>query len=124
MMAVFRQLDPRLRSSITFDTAFAQHSLLASACAMATWSCDAYACWQKGAVENANGRLQRDRSTAVWAWHSLLCSIWRDRSCRLHLSTPTPLNRASKPLFLLPRDLEAEPLARGRGSGFITRKGN
>jgi IS30 family transposase len=61
MMAVFRQLDPRLRSSITFDTAFAQHSLLASACAMATWSCDAYACWQKGAVKNANGRLQRDR---------------------------------------------------------------
>jgi IS30 family transposase len=62
MMAVFRRLDPRLRSSVTFDndTAFARHELLASACAMATWFCDAYASWQKGAVENANGRLRRD----------------------------------------------------------------
>src|SRR4051794_36204910 len=62
LMAVFRRLDPRLRSSITFDndTAFARHGLLASACAMTTWSCDAYASWQKGAVENANGRLRRD----------------------------------------------------------------
>jgi transposase, IS30 family len=62
MMAVFRRLDPRLRSSVTFDndTAFARHGLLASACAMATWFCDAYASWQKGAVENANGRLRRD----------------------------------------------------------------
>jgi transposase, IS30 family len=62
MMAVFRRLDPRLRASITFDhdTAFAKHGLLASACAMTTWSCDAYASWQKGAVENANGRLRRD----------------------------------------------------------------
>ncbi len=62
MMAVFRRLDPRLRTSITFDndTAFARHGLLASACAMATWFCDAYASWQKGAVENANGRLRRD----------------------------------------------------------------
>src|SRR5688572_33256286 len=27
---------------------------------MAIWFCDAYASWQKGAVENANGRLRRD----------------------------------------------------------------
>jgi IS30 family transposase len=68
MMAVLRRLDPRLRASITFDndTAFARHGLLASACAMATLdqlrcsSRDAYASWQKGAVENANGRLRRD----------------------------------------------------------------
>src|SRR5215208_5530743 len=62
VMAVLRRLDPRLRSSITFDndTAFARHGLLASACAMTTWFCDAYASWQKGAVENANGRLRRD----------------------------------------------------------------
>src|SRR3954451_24786868 len=62
MMAVFRRLDPRLRASIIFDndTAFARHGLLASACAMTTWFCDAYASWQKGAVENANGRLRRD----------------------------------------------------------------
>jgi IS30 family transposase len=62
MMAVFRRLDPRLRSSVTFDNdaAFARLGLPASACAMATWFCDAYASWQKGAVENADGRLRRD----------------------------------------------------------------
>ena len=61
MMAVFRRLDPRLRSSITFDndTAFARHALLQSRCAMTSWFCDAYAAWQKGAIENANGRLRR-----------------------------------------------------------------
>ncbi len=26
---------------------------------MATWFCDAYASWQKGGIENANGRLRR-----------------------------------------------------------------
>jgi IS30 family transposase len=68
MMAIFRRLDPRLRASVTFDndTAFARHGLLASACAMAALdqlccpSHDAYASWQKGAVEHANGRLRRD----------------------------------------------------------------
>src|SRR3712207_7552417 len=51
-----------LSRSITLDTApaFPRHGLLVSACAMATWFCDAYASWQKGAVENANGRLRRD----------------------------------------------------------------
>src|SRR4051812_42457051 len=52
LMAVFRRLDPRLRASITFDndTAFARHGLLASACAMTTWFCDAYASWQNDRV--------------------------------------------------------------------------
>ena len=61
MMAIFRRLDPRLRASITFDNdgAFARHALLRRMGAMATWFCDAYASWQKGAVENANGRLRR-----------------------------------------------------------------
>jgi IS30 family transposase len=61
MLAVFGRIDPTLRKSITFDndTAFAQHGLLRSMRAMATWFCDAYASWQKGGVENANGRLRR-----------------------------------------------------------------
>jgi IS30 family transposase len=41
------------------DTAFAQHALLRTMRAMTTWFCDAYASWQKGGVENANGRLRR-----------------------------------------------------------------
>ncbi len=61
MLAVFARIEPTLRKSITLDndTAFAQHALLKTMCAMTTWFCDAYASWQKGGVENANGRLRR-----------------------------------------------------------------
>jgi len=62
IMEVFRKLDPSLRKSITFDNGgeFAKHAMLREALNMTTWFCDAYASWQKGAVENANGRLRRD----------------------------------------------------------------
>ena len=61
MMGVFRRMDPALRRSVTFDndTVFARHALLRSMFDMTTWFCDAYASWQKGGVENANGRLRR-----------------------------------------------------------------
>jgi IS30 family transposase len=61
MLAVFAWVEPALRKSITFDndTAFAQHALLRTMRAMTTWFCDAYASWQKGGVENANGPLRR-----------------------------------------------------------------
>jgi IS30 family transposase len=62
IMDVFRQLAPDIRKSITFDNGgeFAGHGLIRDAFKMATWFCDAYASWQKGAVENMNGRLRRD----------------------------------------------------------------
>lgn len=62
IMDIFKSLDADLRRSITFDngTEFARHSLIAKALDMATWFCDAYASWQKGAVENTNSRLRRD----------------------------------------------------------------
>ena len=61
MLAVFARIEPALRKSITFDndTVFAQHALLRTMRAMTTWFRDAYASWQKGGVENANGRLRR-----------------------------------------------------------------
>lgn len=61
IMSIFRRLDPQLRQSVTFDndTCFARHSWLREALEMATYFCDAYASWQKGGVENANGRLRR-----------------------------------------------------------------
>jgi hypothetical protein len=37
----------------------AQHALLRTMRDMTTWFCDAYASWQKGGIENANGRLRR-----------------------------------------------------------------
>ena len=62
IMEIFQRLDPGLRKSITFDRGpeFAKHSLIAEAMHLSTWFCDAYASWQKGAVENFNGRLRRD----------------------------------------------------------------
>ena len=61
IMAIFKRLDPDLRRSITFDNGgeFARHGWLRDALNMATYFCDAYASWQKGGIENANGRLRR-----------------------------------------------------------------
>ena len=61
IMAIFKRLDPDLRKSVTFDNGgeFARHSWLRDALNMATYFCDAYASWQKGGIENANGRLRR-----------------------------------------------------------------
>ncbi len=36
----------------------ARYDLLRSMFNMTTWFCDAYASWQKGGIENANGRLR------------------------------------------------------------------
>lgn len=49
-----------VRRSVTFDngTEFAGHEQL-NACGVATYFCDVRAPWQKGAVENAIGRLRR-----------------------------------------------------------------
>jgi len=51
---IFRRLNPEIRKSITFDNGgeFAKHKLIKKACKVSTWFCDAYASWQKGAVEN------------------------------------------------------------------------
>jgi IS30 family transposase len=61
MMAAFRRLDPKMRGSITFDndTCFARHMLLHGMLSATTCFCDAYASWQKGGIENANGRIRR-----------------------------------------------------------------
>jgi transposase, IS30 family len=61
MMATFRRLDPRMRGSVTFDndTCLARHMLLRGMLSATTYFCDAYASWQKGGVENANGRIRR-----------------------------------------------------------------
>jgi transposase, IS30 family len=61
LMAILRRLDPRMRGSITFDndTAFARHTLLRGMLSATTYFCDAYASWQKGGVENTNGRIRR-----------------------------------------------------------------
>lgn len=67
LLAFFQGLPAHLVKSITFDngTEFAKHYDLASFLKVKTYFCDTYASWQKGGIENMNGRLRRDlpRST-------------------------------------------------------------
>ena len=85
------------RRSITFDndTAFAQHALLRTMRAMTTWFCDAHASWQKGGVENANGRLRR--------WLPRQIDIDQCPTKKFRTSSSPPISRpesawASRPL--------------------------
>jgi transposase, IS30 family len=59
MIAVLKRLTLPMRGSITVDndTTFARHALLRGLLGATTYFCDAYASWQKGGVENANGRI-------------------------------------------------------------------
>ena len=58
---ILARLDPKLRRTMTFDNGgeFARHAMLKEAFKMSTYFCDAYASWQKGGIENANGRIRR-----------------------------------------------------------------
>ena len=57
----FKPLPPAMRQTLTQDngTEFARHHLLNEKLAMQTYFCDPHSPWQKGGVENANGRLRR-----------------------------------------------------------------
>jgi IS30 family transposase len=116
MLAIFARIKPALRKSITFDndTAFAQHGLLQ--CAIATWFCNAYASWQKGGVENANGRLRRwlprhidiDRLSDAEIQDIVITANLTPRKC---LGFKTPSRRSSKSLAKTPKSASLEPVA-------------
>lgn len=57
----FAPLPPQMRRTLTQDngTEFARHYLLNKKPGMKTFFCDPHSPWQKGGVENANGRLRR-----------------------------------------------------------------
>ena len=61
MIAKFKTLGKARAKSVTFDnnTGFALHHLLTQRLDIKTFFCDAYASWQKGGVENSNGRIRR-----------------------------------------------------------------
>lgn len=61
IQTAFKALEKGMRKSMTFDNdqGFALHGNLTQMFGMKTWFCDAYASWQKGGVENTNGRLRR-----------------------------------------------------------------
>ncbi len=61
LVAWFQSLDRRRRKTITFDNAteFAQHYILTDELGIRTFFCDPHSPWQKGAIENAIGRMRR-----------------------------------------------------------------
>ena len=62
LLEFFQALPKGLVKTITFDngTEFAKHNELAHALNIQTYFCDVYASWQKGGIENMNGRFRRD----------------------------------------------------------------
>ena len=56
-----RGLPEDARRTVTFDcgTEFAAYAALDRELGVASYSCDPHSPWQKGAVENANGRVRR-----------------------------------------------------------------
>lgn len=61
LTAKLAKLGKGLAKSVTFDndTGFSLHRHLTDRLGIKTYFCDAYASWQKGGVENSNGRLRR-----------------------------------------------------------------
>jgi IS30 family transposase len=69
LIGLMKRLPPEARKSVTYDNGgeFACHERVNKAVGTASYFCDPYASWQKGGVENSNGRLRRDlpRSTDI-----------------------------------------------------------
>ena len=57
-----RWLPARARRTITHDNGgeFARHEAVTSAIGLHAYFCDPHSPWQRGSIENANGRLRRD----------------------------------------------------------------
>jgi IS30 family transposase len=57
-----KTLPPKARKSMTLDNGgeFAGHERMLKELGIPSFFCDPYASWQKGGVENTNGRLRRD----------------------------------------------------------------
>ena len=62
ILTFMKKLPSYLRRTMTFDNGmeFSHHWKLKQILGVDTYFCDVYASWQKGGVENMNGRLRRD----------------------------------------------------------------
>lgn len=69
LITLMKPLPRKARKTITFDNGgeFAKHQQWRESLELPSFFCDPYASWQKGGVENTNGRLRRDmpRSTNI-----------------------------------------------------------
>jgi len=59
---LMKDIPPQARKTLTYDNGgeFAKHTVVMKALGLQSYFCDPYASWQKGGVENTNGRLRRD----------------------------------------------------------------
>ena len=62
LLNFFESLPEKLIKSVTFDNGmeFAKHKEITNQLGVPTYFCDVYASWQKGGIENMNGRFRRD----------------------------------------------------------------
>jgi IS30 family transposase len=62
LIELMKGLPPEARQTMTLDNGgeFAAHEIWLKEIGLSSFFCDAYASWQKGGVENTNGRLRRD----------------------------------------------------------------
>ena len=62
LIELMKDLPPEARKTMTLDNGgeFAAHEIWLKKIGLPSFFCDAYASWQKGGVENPNGRLRRD----------------------------------------------------------------
>lgn len=62
LLIFFQNLPKDLLKTIAFDNGneFAYHQDLSHTLQVPTYFCDVYASWQKGGIENMNGRFKRD----------------------------------------------------------------
>ena len=62
ILEILKRLPEKARKTLTLDNGgeFAHHAILRQEIGLKTFFCDPYASWQKGGVENTNGRLRRD----------------------------------------------------------------
>jgi IS30 family transposase len=69
IVELMKNIPQKARKTLTLDNGgeFAAHQKVFYEIALVTYFCDAYASWQKGGIENTNGRLRRDlpRNTDV-----------------------------------------------------------
>lgn len=62
MLNLLKKIPKKARKTLTLDNGgeFAKHDTLRKEIGLKTFFCDPYASWQKGGIENTNGRLRRD----------------------------------------------------------------
>lgn len=73
IISLMKDLPPEARKTMTLDNGgeFAGHVEVCNKLTMQSFFCDPYASWQKGGIENTNGRLRRDlpRKTNIKSLH-------------------------------------------------------